>query len=225
MSSSARATPPCAVPDRHRRAQRHRRPLRHPRRLARLRRRARAGRDREACRQAGGVSRARGGARLRRFRGESRVAHALSRPRLGSRQGARHALQHGRRPAHGARHRRLPVRQLVRASRGVVGALRARVRRARHAAQLVPPQLSAVDHDQRRRPALRRRRHGVLQLHVREIRRRGAEAAGPFRVAGVRRESARPAAPRVPQQGSHTRHGGHARRARGQAKAWTPKAS
>ena len=34
------------------------------------------------------------------------MAHALSRSRLGSRQGARHALQHRRRHPHGARHRR-----------------------------------------------------------------------------------------------------------------------
>ena len=47
-----------------------------------------------------------GGARLRRLRGQSRMAHALSRPGLGARQGARHALQHRRRHPHGARHRR-----------------------------------------------------------------------------------------------------------------------
>ena len=35
------------------------------------------------------------------------MAHALSRPRLGPRQGARHALQHRRRHPHGARHRRV----------------------------------------------------------------------------------------------------------------------
>ena len=37
------------------------------------------------------------GAGRRRLRGQRRDAHALSRPRLGSRQGARHALQHRRR--------------------------------------------------------------------------------------------------------------------------------
>ena len=41
------------------------------------------------------------------------MAHALSGPGLGSRQGARHALQHRRRHPHGARDRREPVRQLV----------------------------------------------------------------------------------------------------------------
>ena len=44
-----------------------------------------------------------GRARLRRLRGQSGMAHALSRPGLGSRQGARHALQHRRRHPHGAR--------------------------------------------------------------------------------------------------------------------------
>ena len=42
----------------------------------------------------------------RRLPGQRRVAHALPRPRLGPRQGARHALQHRRRHPHGARRRR-----------------------------------------------------------------------------------------------------------------------
>ena len=47
------------------------------------------------------------GARLRRLRGQPGMAHALPRAGLGPRQGARHPLQHRRRPPHGARHRRL----------------------------------------------------------------------------------------------------------------------
>ena len=47
-------------------------------------------------------------ARVRRFRGEPRVAHALSRPGLGAGEGAWHAFQRRRRAAHGARHRRAP---------------------------------------------------------------------------------------------------------------------
>ena len=59
------------------------------------------------------------------------MAHALSRSRLGPRQGARHALQHRRRHPHGARHRRHAVRQLVGLPRGRLGPQRAGVRRPR----------------------------------------------------------------------------------------------
>ena len=67
--------------------------------------------------------------RLRRLRIQRRDAHALSRPGLGARQGARHALQHRRRHQHGARHRRVELRQLVGLARGAVGLQRAGVRR------------------------------------------------------------------------------------------------
>ena len=63
------------------------------------------------------------------FEVQRRDAHALSRPRLGARQGARHALQHRRRHQHGARHRRVELRQLVGLARGAVGLQRAGVRR------------------------------------------------------------------------------------------------
>ena len=72
----------------------------------RARRAGRRGRARALRRRRIGDSRARGGARLRRLRGQPRNAHALSRSRLGHRQGARHPLQHRRRHPHGARHRR-----------------------------------------------------------------------------------------------------------------------
>ena len=58
--------------------------------------------ERRGARVAGEIR----GAGLRRLRGQSGMAHALSRPRLGPRQGARHPLQHRRRHPHGARHRR-----------------------------------------------------------------------------------------------------------------------
>ena len=62
------------------------------------------------------------------------MAHALPRPGLGPRQGARHALQHRRRHPHGARRGRHAVRQLVGLPRGGLGPQRARVRRPRASA-------------------------------------------------------------------------------------------
>ena len=52
------------------------------------------------------------------------MAHQISRSRLGSGQGARLALQHRRRPRHGAEDRRAAVRPLVRLPRHRLGALR-----------------------------------------------------------------------------------------------------
>ena len=80
--------------------------------------------------------RARGDARLRRLRSQSRMAHALPRPGLGTGESARHALQHGRRTENGARHRRLPLRQLVGPPRRLVGTPRAGVRRPQLLEQL-----------------------------------------------------------------------------------------
>ena len=56
-------------------------------------------RDRRGVHQ---VSGARGGARMRRLRGQRRLARAISRPSVGSCPGARHPLQSGRRSADGA---------------------------------------------------------------------------------------------------------------------------
>ena len=72
----------------------------------------------------------RGRARLRRFRIQSRMADPLSRPGLGTRQGARHAFQHRRRHAHGDRHRRFDLRQLVGMPRRRLGLQRAGIRRS-----------------------------------------------------------------------------------------------
>ena len=83
------------------------------------------------------------GARLRRLPGQCRDAHALSRPAVGARQGARHAIQHRRRHQDGARHRRHADRQLVRLPRGRLGPQRAGVRRSRGRRQFPEAFLSA----------------------------------------------------------------------------------
>ena len=108
--------------------------LRRARRFADRRRRRHQGRARQACRQDGGGRRQVRGPRRRRLPGQRRDAHALPRPRLGARQGARHALQHRRRHPHGARHRRHADRQLVGRPRGRLGPQRAGVRRPRWSA-------------------------------------------------------------------------------------------
>ena len=96
-----------------------------------LRRRPRARRAHPARRRRERIAQQIGRARLRRVRIQCRMAHALSRPRLGPRQGARHALQHRRRHPHGAGYRRQPVRQLVGLPCGAMGDERARIRRSR----------------------------------------------------------------------------------------------
>ncbi len=61
-------------------------------------------------------------------------------------------------------------------------------------------QLSIGHHDQRRRQALRRRRCGLPQLHVCEVRPRDPEPARAVRLADLRQEGDAPAARRVPHQ-------------------------
>ena len=111
------------------------------------------------------------------FEANAEMAHALSRARLGPRQGARHALQHRRRHPHGARHRRHAVRQLVGLPRGRLGPQRARVRRPRGRRRLPEAQLPVRHHGQRRRRALRRRGRRLPQLHLRQVRPRDPRAA------------------------------------------------
>ncbi len=167
---------------------------------AHQRRRRRARRAREARGEDRRGAKQGGGARRRRLPGEPRVAHALSRARLGARQGARHALQHRRRDQDGARHRRRRRRQLVGLPRGGVGAQRARVRRSR-GRRRVPEALLPVGHlHQRRRQALRRRGRRFPQLHLRQVRARDPLAARPVRLADLRQEGDPPAARRVPHQ-------------------------
>src|SRR5262249_1150971 len=83
------------------------------------------------------------------FRIERGMAHALSRAWLGSREGARHALQHRRRHPHGDRHRRDSLWQLVRLPRGRLGSERAGVRRSRGRRQFPEALLSLRPDDQR----------------------------------------------------------------------------
>ena len=152
------------------------------------------------------------GDRLRRLRIQRRDAHALSRPRLGAREGARHALQHRRRHQHGARHRRVELRQLVGLARGAVGLQRAGVRRPLGRRQLPEAQLSVGHPGQRHRAALRRRGRRLPQLHLCEIRRDRAAPAQQLRLAGVRRQDRADAARRVPHQARVEGLGQHASR-------------
>ena len=156
--------------------------------------------------------------RLRRLRVERGDAHQVSRPRLGARQGARHALQHRRRHQHGAGDRRLVVRQLVRLARRAVGLQRAGVRRPLGRRQFPEAQLSVGHPDQCQRPPLRRRGRRLPQLHLREIRRRGAAPAQQLRLAGVRREDRSHAARRVPHQARVEGRGQYHRGVRPQAR-------
>ena len=140
------------------------------------------------------------GAGLRRLREQRRDAHALPRADLGSRQGARHALQHRRRHQHGAGDRRQGARQLVGRPRRRLGHERAGVRRPRGRRQLPEALLPARHHGQRQRRALRRRGCRLPQLHLRQVRRGDPEPAAAVRVADLRFQGARPAARRVPHQ-------------------------
>ena len=139
-------------------------------------------------------------------------------PGLGAREGARHALQHRRRHQHGARHRRVELRQLVGLARGAVGLQRAGVRRPLGRRQLPEAQLSLGHPDQRHRAALRRRGRRLPQLHLCEIRRDRAAPAQQLRLAGVRRQDRADAARRVPHQARVEGLGEHARGVRAQAR-------
>ena len=73
------------------------------------------------------------------------------------------------------------------------------------------------------RQALRRRGRRLPQLHLREVRPRGAGAAGPVRLAGVRPEDQAPAARRIPHPPDHQGDRQHASRSsRRSSKASTP---
>ena len=180
--------------------------------------RGRLRRARRACadrRPHGRCRRTRGGARLRRLRGQRRLARALSGAGLGPRQGARHALQPGRRHSHGAGGRCHAGRQLVRLPRGRLGPERAGIRRPRRGRRLPEAQLSVLDRRQRGGRALRRRGRGLPQLHLRGLRPARAGAARPGGMAGVRRERDPPAARRVPHPPGDQGEGRHAGGARG----------
>ena len=126
--------------------------------LAHLRRRARA----RACARSTRASRSEFRAKAvvlacGGFEANPEMAHALPRPGLGARQGARHALQRRRRPQDGARHRRGALRQLVGLPRDGLGPLRAGVRRRQRRRPVPEAQLHLRAPDQRRGQALRRR--------------------------------------------------------------------
>ena len=150
-------------------------------------------------------------ARRGRLPGQRRMAHALHGAGLGARQGARHPLQHRRRHQDGARRQRHADGQLVGRPRGRLGPQRAGVRRPLGRRQLPEAQLPVQPHDQRQRRALRRRGGGFPQLHLRQVRPRDPDAAGPVLLAGVRQEGAPPPARRVPHQAHHQGVGRHAR--------------
>ena len=150
------------------------------------------------------------GARLRRLRGQRRVAGALPRARLGPRQGARDPLQPGRRHPHGARRRCHAGRQLVGLPRGRLGPQRARIWRPRRGRRLPEAQLPVLHRRQRGRRALRRRGRGFSQLHLRRLRPPGAGAARSGGVAGLRCSGDPPAARRVPHPPGHQGEGRHA---------------
>ena len=74
------------------------------------------------------------------------------------------------------------------------------------------------DPHQRQRQALRRRGRRLPQLHLCEIRPRGAGAARPVRLADLRREGQAPAARRVPHPAGHQGDRRHARGVRAEAR-------
>ena len=130
---------------RHRGALRHDRRWPHPR--ARPRRRACAPPARRGHRAA----RQGRGARLRRLRIEPRDARALSRAQLGSRQGARHALQQRRRATAWPRASAPPRTATGRAPFRALGHQRAALRRPHRRRPVPEAQLSVRHHRQRAR--------------------------------------------------------------------------
>ena len=121
----------------------------------------------------------RGGPGLRRVRGQSGMARPLSRPALGSRQGAGHALQHGRRAPHGHRDRGARPRAVDRMPLDAHRRRRAAPRRPQAHRQDEPAVLSLRRARQCPGPALLRRGRGLPVLHVRQARRHHPERARP----------------------------------------------
>ena len=158
-------------------------------RRGRRRRRRRAGRA-EPRSARGAVVLASGG-----FEADPRMRAMYLGPSWDVAQGARHAVQHRRRADDGARGRRAAVRPLERLPRDRLGRRRAADRRPRAAAPPLEAVLPARDRRQPRGPALRRRGRRLPQLHLREVRRRGAQAARRDRLPALRREDRAAAAP------------------------------
>ena len=133
------------------RTRRHRDPLRVPRRIPDRRGRRGAGRRRARRRRSVPGTRARRGARMRRLRVECRVAHPVPGPGLGSRAGAGHPIQRGRRDRMALEAGGDVVRELVGVSLRGVGSKRTGVRRSLRGRQLPEAQLSVRDHGERAR--------------------------------------------------------------------------
>ena len=165
-----------------------------PRRRGRGSCAARTARHRRASsrRRRARAARRRGRARRGRVRGQPADARRPSRPELGRGEGARHAAQHRRGAARGARPRR-PGRTATGAAATRSSGTRAapptgdRELTNRYSRQSYP----VGDRGQRRRRALHRRGRRLPQLHLRQVRRRGAPPAAGHRGADLRREHGR----------------------------------
>ena len=158
---------------------RHRHPLFDARPRSVVRRQSRRRLARARARRGARTSRQIGGARLRRVRSQSGMAHALSRPRLGSRQGARCRFNTG----DGIR-MALDIGAAPRGNWSGCHAVQWEMNAPEFGDLAVGDQfqtlLSVLDHDQRHRQALRRRGRRFPQLHLCQIRPRGAGTARPF---------------------------------------------
>ena len=129
------------------------------------------------------------------------MAHALPRAGLGAGEGARHPLQHRRRPAHRPQPRRPRLRPVVGlprnapdryANAGAYGRDSRSGTRTNRLSYPFPRSTSTATAS-----ASSTRARTLPPLHLREVRPRGPRAARAVRVAGLRREGAPPAAARV----------------------------
>ncbi len=160
----------------------------HPRRYRR------DGRNRHYCGPDRADRRRRRHSGVRRLRGECRMADPLSRAGLGPGESPRLPLQHWRRPGHGPLHRGATGRPLVRLPCDGLGAQRGGFWRPGAHADLSAAQLPVRGRRQYRGQALHRRRPGLPQLHLCEIRPGRAAAARAGGLAGLRRQDAASAA-------------------------------
>ncbi len=157
-------------------------------------------------------SRRRGHPGLRRLRVESGDARPLSRPRLGHGEGARHPLQHGRRPHDGAG---VPARSPYGNWSGC-HAVAWDINAPRYGDLAIGDQFQKHNYPfgiivNARGERLRRRGRQLPQPYLREIRRRDPEAARHVRLAGFRCQGQPPVAQRVPHPPRHqggSRHAG-----------------
>ena len=102
------------------------------------------------------------------------------------RQGARHAAQSGRRPAHGDEHRRHALGPMERMPRHADQRRLGRLRAARTDRSQQPPELRLRRDAQPQRPPLRRRGRGRRPLHLRQVRPRHPRRARRQGLADLR---------------------------------------